>query len=187
MEVIDCAEMMLQLCSVKSEAEIEKVRYVCELASDSFIALPGLISMGQSEREILRDMRIDLLQRGADHTPYIVSASGADGYGDIIMGPSDRIVEAGDVMIIDTGTIYDGYFCDFDRNYAFGAASDKARRAYDTVYQSTDAGFAAADPAPPPPMSGRPCGRCSKPAAPWAMMSDAWDMASARNSPNGRR
>jgi Xaa-Pro aminopeptidase len=146
MEVADCAEMMLQLCSVKSAAEIEKVRYVCELASDSFIALPALINIGQSEREILRDMRIDLLQRGADHTPYIVSASGPDGYGDIIMGPSDRIVESGDVMIIDTGTIYDGYFCDFDRNYAFGGASDMARRAYDTVYQSTEAGLAAARP-----------------------------------------
>jgi Xaa-Pro dipeptidase len=146
MEVIDCAEMMLQLCSVKSAAEIDKVRYVCELASDSFIALPDLIHSGQSEREILRDMRIDLLQRGADHTPYIVSASGPDGYGDIIMGPSDRIVESGDVMIIDTGTLYDGYFCDFDRNYAFGNASDRARRAYDTVYQSTDAGLAAAHP-----------------------------------------
>ena len=146
MEVIDCAEMMLQLCSVKSAAEIDKVRYVCELASDSFIALPDLIHSGQSEREILRDMRIDLLQRGADHTPYIVSASGPDGYGDIIMGPSDRIVESGDVMIIDTGTVYDGYFCDFDRNYAFGSASDRARRAYDSVYQSTDAGLAAAQP-----------------------------------------
>ncbi len=146
MQVVDCAEMMLQLCSVKSDAEIEKVRYVCELASDSFNDLPGLIHIGQSERDILRDMRIDLLQRGADHTPYIVSASGPDGYGDIIMGPSDRIVENGDVMIIDTGTIFDGYFCDFDRNYAFGSASDKARRAYDTVYQSTEAGLVAARP-----------------------------------------
>jgi Xaa-Pro dipeptidase len=146
MDVVDCAQMMLQLCSVKSAAEIEKVRYVCELASDSFNDLPGLIHIGQSERDILRDMRIDLLQRGADHTPYIVSASGPDGYGDIIMGPSDRIVDNGDVMIIDTGTIFDGYFCDFDRNYAFGSASDKARRAYDTVYQSTEAGFAAARP-----------------------------------------
>jgi Xaa-Pro aminopeptidase len=91
-------------------------------------------------------MRIDLLERGADHTPYIVSASGPDGYGDIIMGPSDRMLEQGDVMIIDTGTLYDGYFCDFDRNYAFGHASDVARRAYDTVYRSTDAGLVAARP-----------------------------------------
>lgn len=145
-EVVDCATLMLELCSVKSEREIDKIRYVCELASDSFNALPESIHSGQSEREIVRDMRIDLLRRGADHTPYIVSASGADGYGDIIMGPSDRQLERGDVMIIDTGTVFDGYFCDFDRNYAFGEVSSRARRAYECVYQSTDAGFAAARP-----------------------------------------
>ena len=143
-EFVDCATPVLQLCSVKSEAEVAKIRYICELVSDSFIALPDRVHIGQSERDILRQMRIDLLERGADHTPYIVSASGADGYGDIIMGPSDRRLERGDVMIIDTGTVYDGYFSDFDRNYAFGEASDSAKQAYDTVYRSTDAGFAVA-------------------------------------------
>ena len=146
LELVDCAELMLKLCSKKSAAEVEKIRYVCELASDSFNALPGFAGIGQSEREILCSMRKDLLDRGADHTPYIVSASGQDGYGDIIMGPTDRILEDGDVLIIDTGSVYDGYFCDFDRNYAFGHASDKTCKAYDTVFRSTDAGFAAARP-----------------------------------------
>jgi Xaa-Pro aminopeptidase len=146
MELVDCAELMLNLCNIKSAAEVDKIRYVCKLTSDSFAALPGFVQTGQSEREILRSMRIDLLQRGADHTPYIVSASGQGGYGDIIMGPSDRLLEDGDILIIDTGTVYDGYFCDFDRNYAFGYASDKARRAYDCVYQSTEAGLLAARP-----------------------------------------
>jgi Xaa-Pro aminopeptidase len=146
MELVDCAELMLNLCNIKSAAEVDKIRYVCKLTSDSFAALPDFVQSGQSEREILRSMRIDLLQRGADHTPYIVSASGQGGYGDIIMGPSDRLLEDGDILIIDTGTVYDGYFCDFDRNYAFGYASDKARRAYDCVYQSTEAGLLAARP-----------------------------------------
>ena len=146
MELVDCAELMLNLCNIKSAAEVDKIRYICELTSDSFVALPGFAQTGQSEREILRSMRIDLLQRGADHTPYIVSASGQDGYGDIIMGPSDRLLEDGDILIIDTGTVYDGYFCDFDRNYAFGCASDKAKRAYTCVFQSTEAGLLAARP-----------------------------------------
>ena len=146
LELVDCAELMLKLCSKKSIAEVEKVRYICELTSDSFNALPEFAATGQSERELLRAMRIDLLQRGADHTPYIVSASGQDGYGDIIMGPSDRILENGDILIIDTGSVFDGYFCDFDRNYAFGEASDGARQAYATVYHSTDAGLAVARP-----------------------------------------
>ncbi len=146
MELVDCAELMLNLCNIKSAAEVDKIRYVCELTSDSFVALPGFAQTGQSERDILRSMRIDLLQRGADHTPYIVSASGQDGYGDIIMGPSDRLLDDGDILIIDTGTVYDGYFCDFDRNYAFAYASDKARRAYACVFQSTEAGLLAARP-----------------------------------------
>ncbi len=145
-EWIDCALLMHRLCSVKSEAETAKIRYVCELTSDSFAALPDFARAGDSERDIVRRMRIDLLERGADHTPYIVAASGADGYDDIIMGPRDRVPAAGDVLIIDTGTVYDGYFCDFDRNFAFGHASDLARRAYAALCRATDAGLAAARP-----------------------------------------
>ena len=143
-EIIDCSRLLLELCSIKSDAEVEKIKYVCELTSDSFNALPGFASIGDSEREVVQAMRMDLLRRGADNTPFIVSASGPDGYDNIIMGPVDRKLEDGDLLIIDTGTTFDGYYCDFDRNFAFGHASDKAKRTYQTVFESTDAGFAAA-------------------------------------------
>ncbi|HJN25641.1 MAG TPA: M24 family metallopeptidase, partial [Rhodospirillales bacterium] len=68
------------------------------------------------------------------------------GYDSIIMGPTDRIIEEGDVLIIDTGATYDGYFCDFDRNFAFGEPGNAAKRAYDIVFQATNAGFQAARP-----------------------------------------
>ncbi len=42
--------------------------------------------------------------------------------------------------------MFDGYFCDFDRNYGFGHASDKTLQAYETVFRSTDAGLATARP-----------------------------------------
>ena len=145
-EIVDCSRLLLELCSIKSDTEVEKVKYVCELTSDSFNALPDFARVGDSEREIVQSMRIDLLKRGADNTPYIVSASGPDGYDNIIMGPIDRKLENGDLLIIDTGTVFDGYYCDFDRNIAFGHASDKTRRAYETVYKSTDAGFKVARP-----------------------------------------
>ncbi len=143
-EFIDCGRLLLELCSIKSETEVEKIKFVCELTSDSFNALPEFAKAGDSEREIVQAMRMDLLKRGADNTPFIVSASGPDGYDNIIMGPTDRKLRNGDLMIIDTGTTFDGYYCDFDRNFAFGHASDNARNAYETVYKSTDAGFDAA-------------------------------------------
>lgn len=146
LESIDCMAAITHQCSIKSEAEVDKIRHVCRLACDSFEALPDYAERGESEREVVRKMCIDLLERGVDHTPFIVSASGADGYDDIIMGPADRIIDDGDILVIDTGSVYDGYFCDFDRNFAFGHASERVRQAYRTLYRSTEAGLAAARP-----------------------------------------
>jgi len=144
--VVDATGLLRNLRVIKSEAEIAKIRHACRLVSDAFEALPGQIAAGQSEREICRTLKIDLLQRGADGSPYLIAASGQGGYDTIIMGPSDRAVARGDILIIDTGTTYDGYFCDFDRNFAFGPPSDAARRAYDVTYAATEAGLAAARP-----------------------------------------
>ena len=48
--------------------------------------------------------------------------------------------------MLDTGATRHGYFCDFDRNFAIGQPSDAARRAYDVLWQATEAGLAAARP-----------------------------------------
>ncbi|MDE0520789.1 MAG: Xaa-Pro peptidase family protein [Boseongicola sp.] len=131
---------------VKSEAEIEKIAHVCAIASDSFDALPGLVQIGDAERQAFAKMRIDLLQRGADDVPYLVGGSGPGGIAGIIEQPTNRVLSSGEVLMLDTGAVFDGYFCDFDRNYALGFASDEMRRAYDVVYAATEAGIAAAVP-----------------------------------------
>ena len=46
--------------------------------------------------------------------------------------------------MMDTGATHDGYYCDFDRNYAIGKTDDAAYRAYETLHRATDAGFAVA-------------------------------------------
>ncbi len=145
-EIVDCTTLITDLRNVKSALEVAKIEHVCHLTSDAFGALANSAQIGSSERALCRGMRLDLLQRGADETPFMVAASGQDGYSDIIMGPSDKNCEAGDILIIDTGTTFDGYFCDFDRNFAFGHASDVAKRAYEVLFAATEAGFAAARP-----------------------------------------
>ena len=48
--------------------------------------------------------------------------------------------------MMDTGCVWDGYFCDFDRNWAVGQADDTARRAYDVLWRATEAGLRTAKP-----------------------------------------
>lgn len=137
--IVDASGIVQAQRQVKSEAEIEKISLACRSASDTFLALPSFINVGESEREIFRQFKRQCLANGADDVSYLVGGAQRDGYSDIISPPSDRHTADGDVLILDTGCVYDGYFCDFDRNFAFNAADSLTRTAYKTVHHAIDA------------------------------------------------
>ncbi|WP_163391086.1 M24 family metallopeptidase [Enterovibrio norvegicus] len=145
-ELVDVSTYMREIRSVKSLAEIEKIRFACGVAASSFEYLREHLTVGMTEREACKTMHLEMLRLGADSCPYLISASGKSGYDNIIMGPTDRELNDGDVLIIDTGANFDGYFCDFDRNFGFGDIDPETLRAYDTVYAATEAGLNIAAP-----------------------------------------
>ncbi len=136
----DATSVVRSMRMVKSDRELAKTAHVCALVSDGFENLGSLLSMGMTEREAFTAFKIDLLQRGADDVPYLVGASGHS-FTDVIKQPSDRVIEAGDLLMFDTGTMWDGYSSDFDRYYAFGHADADAQRAHHVVWDATEAGL----------------------------------------------
>ena len=145
-QMVDADWMLRTLRMVKSPAEIAIMRHVCQLVSRAFEALPGLVRIGDTERDVAAAFQCEVLRNGGEKIPYLICTSGAGGYPCSNMGPSDRVLEAGDVLMIDTGVSFDGYYCDFDRDYAFGPPSGQVRQAYDFVWRATEAGIAAARP-----------------------------------------
>ncbi len=59
-------------------------------------------------------------------------------------GETDRALKKGDIVLIDTGTQYDGYNSDITRTYVFGEPSAEARRVWDAEKRAQAAAFAAA-------------------------------------------
>lgn len=145
-QMIDVSTSVREIRSVKSAAEVAKIRFACEVTAASFDYLREYLRAGMTEREACKAMHLEMLRLGADSCPYLISASGQGGYDNIIMGPSDRILGEGDVLIIDTGANFDGYFSDFDRNYGFGRVEADTHSAYEAVYRSTEAGLKIAAP-----------------------------------------
>ena len=145
-EIVDGSPAIWQMRMVKTDAEIEHIHYICSIASDAYEALPTQIAAGESEREAVRKLRIDIARRGADATPFMPAISGPGGVAQIVCGPHDRIMEKGDILFIDTGSTFDGYFCDFDRNYAVGDLTPEAARAHEALWLATEAGIEAAVP-----------------------------------------
>ena len=78
--------------------------------------------------------------------PYLAGAAGQGGYYDVISPATDAPLAHGDVLMLDTGAILDGYFCDFDRNYAIGPPTQAARDGHARLIEATQAGMEVAQP-----------------------------------------
>lgn len=135
---IDCSDLVKEVRLVKSELEINIIRQVCSIASCAFDRAHQLFHIGQPLDQAFRDFKIALLEAGAEEVPYLVGGAGPDGYSDVISPPSNQLLKNGDILMLDTGSSLKGYFCDFDRNWAIGKASNLAKTAYSKLYNATE-------------------------------------------------
>ena len=146
LEVGDCSDLCRSLRIIKSPTEVDCVRRACLVASDAFDALGGFVTPGSTEKQVARRFMASMIAGGADKVPFLAMASGQGGYSSIIHRPSDREIQAGDILAIDTGATVDEYFCDFDRNLAIGRADAQSQAVYRVLHAATEAGIAALKP-----------------------------------------
>ena len=144
--LVDGSNAIWDMRMIKTNEELKKIKFVCSIASDAYNALPSTLSIGNTEREAVHKLKIDILNRGADSVPFMPGISGQGGVSQIVCGPTDRILEDGDILFIDTGSTFDGYFCDFDRNYAFGRVASDVEKVYQILWQATEIGIKTAIP-----------------------------------------
>ncbi|WHZ35790.1 Xaa-Pro peptidase family protein [Sagittula sp. MA-2] len=135
---VDGTEVVQRVREVKSAAEVEKIRASCAIAGRAFDRVPEIAGPGRPLDAVFRDFQRLLLEEGADWVSYVAGAAGPDGYADVISPAGPEPMVPGDVLMLDTGAVRDGYFCDFDRNYAVGAPSDAVRRVHEALWQATE-------------------------------------------------
>ena len=140
------ADILRSLRLVKSEAEIEKIKTACQIATGAFERVPEIARISQPLAPVFRDFQRLCLDEGADWVPYLAGAAAPGGYGDVISPADDRPLEAGDVLMLDTGLVHDGYFCDFDRNFSVGSPSPDVAAGHSRLIEATYAAFEAARP-----------------------------------------
>lgn len=135
----DGTALMQRLREIKSEAEIAKIRHSCAIAGRAFAAMPEVLHEGMALAEVFRRFQMRLLEEGADWVSYVAGAAAAEGYGDVISPATARPLTKGDVLMLDTGAVCDGYFCDYDRNYSLGGPpGDATARAHEALWLATD-------------------------------------------------
>ena len=135
---VDGTDAVQRVREIKSEAEITKIRATCGVAGRTFARVPEFAGTGRPLDDVFRAFQVSLLQEGADWVSYVAGGAGPNGYADVISPAASAPLVTGDVLMLDTGAVRDGYFCDFDRNYSVGKASEAARRTHCALWQATE-------------------------------------------------
>ncbi|TIS96796.1 MAG: aminopeptidase P family protein, partial [Mesorhizobium sp.] len=140
-EIADGADLIWQLRMVKSAAEVRKIQHSIDIAGEVYAAVPDFVRIGDSERKILRNFRSRLNEGGAATIPTLICRADVGGPFEITGGPRERPIADGDMLFIDTGTTFDGYFCDYDRNFRVGSITDELRFAQEKVWDANEVGL----------------------------------------------
>ena len=134
----------------KDPEEIALMRRAVEIAEKAFLNTLPVIRPGTSERTIAAELTIQMLREGSDpefpFTPIV--ASGPNSANPHAL-PSDRLVQPGDMIVIDWGASFQGYISDLTRTVALGTPDPEMIRIYEAVKQSNQAGRESTKPGIP--------------------------------------
>ncbi|MER6379058.1 aminopeptidase P family protein [Streptomyces sp. NPDC001250] len=133
------------LRAVKDAAELELLAAAGAAADATFEEIRKVPFAGRRESDIGHDLA-DLLRRfGHSQVDFTIVGSGPNG-----ANPhhevGDRVIEHGDMVVLDFGGLKDGYGSDTTRTVHVGEPSEEERRVHDIVREAQEAGFSAVRP-----------------------------------------
>lgn len=133
------------LRAVKDAAELELLAAAGAAADAAFEEIRKVSFAGRREREIGAELAALLRRFGHSQVDFTIVGSGPNG-----ANPhhevGDRVIERGDMVVLDFGGLKDGYGSDTTRTVHVGEPTDEERRVHDIVREAQEAGCAAVRP-----------------------------------------
>lgn len=122
--------------AAKAPWEIDNIKKAQQITDDVFNGLLEFIQVGQTEQEIAAEIVYQHMIRGASRMSFDpIVASGPNGALPHAR-PSSRVLQAGDLVVLDFGCFVNGYASDMTRTIAIGKPTAKAVEVYNTVLEA---------------------------------------------------
>ncbi|MFJ8198586.1 aminopeptidase P family protein [Streptomyces sp. NPDC096152] len=133
------------LRAVKDVAELELLAAAGAAADQAFEEIRNVPFAGRHETDVAADLAGLLRRFGHSQVDFTIVASGPNG-----ANPhhevGDRVIERGDMVVLDFGGLKQGYGSDTSRTVHVGEPTDEERRVHDLVREAQEAGFRAVRP-----------------------------------------
>lgn len=149
-EFPDASETLAALRLSKDESEISAMRRAVRIAEQALTDTIPSIRIGMTERELASELSMQLLKNGSEpDLPFAPIVSAGPNSANPHTSPSERKLQAGDLLVVDWGATHDGYISDLTRTFAIGNVDEECRKIHRIVQEANAAGCAAAKPGLP--------------------------------------
>lgn len=115
---------------IKSAEEISIMRTAATLNSSAMTEAVARTQPGDTERDIRKRWSTALMDGGADRPGYFAIHSGPTSYRRVSSEATARVLRPGDLVWMDGGPVYDGYWSDITRMAAVGHSRPEDRDRY---------------------------------------------------------
>lgn len=142
-EVVATQGLVEQLRLVKDGGEVARIEAAAIIADHALAHIRPRLSDRPSEQDVALELDSAMRRLGAtDRSFETIIGSGPNGAMPHAR-PTNRVIDDGDLVVIDFGAIVDGYCSDMTRTIAVGALSATQQRMLDVVGESQQAGVDA--------------------------------------------
>ena len=149
-DIVSAEKELAALRITKDAGEIAKMRKAVQIAQDALEATLPLIKIGMTEKELANELVIQLLRHGSQpEMPFSPIVSGGPNSANPHASPSDRKLQAGDMLAIDWGASHEGYISALPRTFADGEVDEECQKIHKIVQAANAAGRAAGKPGAP--------------------------------------
>jgi Xaa-Pro aminopeptidase len=132
-----------RLRAVKDEKELASVKRACEITDRMFERLAEERFIGRTELDLAWTVQRLFHEEGAEGAGFeSIVASGPQAARPHARA-TEREIQAGETVIVDTGCKVDGYASDYTRTFATGSVNGDVREAYAAVLAAQQAGLDA--------------------------------------------
>jgi len=172
--VVDVAPEILRLRERKSELELERIEAAADISRSVLEAVPDVVESGTTELELQAELERVKRAAGGENgmgfrawdqlmnfgvvvsglntatvSGYWLSMTGSGPSAAQPYGAGHRKIEAGDVIVVDHGTVHRGYHADEARTFVMGEATARQRAIHDVLADAMDAAVAQLQPGTP--------------------------------------
>ena len=133
----EASSVFMELRITKTPDELELMRKAAGLVTQGIDVGIKAIRVGATELEIGFEIEHKIRELGGESVPFCIVLRGENAA--LPHGSSSKArIQQGDAVIMDVGTVYDGYFGDLTKTVFVGSASARQREIYDTVLRAQE-------------------------------------------------